>query len=92
MQGQFDGSYLSPPGITGDPAPLNEHEDQLEGEGDRWPCRFCGKVLKSAQALGGHQNFHRRERDSLGIKCQKTLLKRRRREESARQAELDAQG
>ncbi|KVI10819.1 zinc finger protein 2-like [Cynara cardunculus var. scolymus] len=29
-----------------------------------YACSFCGRKLHSPQALGGHQNAHRRERDS----------------------------
>ncbi|KAI3769954.1 hypothetical protein L6452_01070 [Arctium lappa] len=29
-----------------------------------YTCSFCGRKLHSPQALGGHQNAHRRERDS----------------------------
>ncbi|KAH7863081.1 hypothetical protein Vadar_013103 [Vaccinium darrowii] len=30
-----------------------------------YPCAFCKKQFKSAQALGGHMNVHRRERAQL---------------------------
>ena len=30
-----------------------------------YPCGFCKKQFKSAQALGGHMNVHRRERAKL---------------------------
>ncbi|KAG5567459.1 hypothetical protein RHGRI_002868 [Rhododendron griersonianum] len=30
-----------------------------------YPCAFCKKQFKSAQALGGHMNIHRRERAQL---------------------------
>ncbi|KAK8491051.1 hypothetical protein V6N11_047096 [Hibiscus sabdariffa] len=35
-----------------------------------WPprsysCSFCGRVFRSAQALGGHMNVHRRDRARL---------------------------
>ncbi|XP_057472829.1 transcriptional regulator SUPERMAN-like [Actinidia eriantha] len=30
-----------------------------------YPCGFCRKQFKSAQALGGHMNVHRRERAKL---------------------------
>ncbi|KAL6978639.1 hypothetical protein U1Q18_020305 [Sarracenia purpurea var. burkii] len=30
-----------------------------------YPCSFCKKHFKSAQALGGHMNVHRRERAQL---------------------------
>ncbi|KAG5616171.1 hypothetical protein H5410_015995 [Solanum commersonii] len=31
-------------------------------EHDSYICRFCKKVLRCAQALGGHMNIHRRDR------------------------------
>ncbi|CAH1434348.1 unnamed protein product [Lactuca virosa] len=30
----------------------------------KYTCSFCGKKFYSPQALGGHQNGHRRERDA----------------------------
>ncbi|XP_058222308.1 transcriptional regulator SUPERMAN-like [Rhododendron vialii] len=30
-----------------------------------YPCAFCKRQFKSAQALGGHMNIHRRERAEL---------------------------
>ncbi|XP_028060575.1 transcriptional regulator SUPERMAN-like [Camellia sinensis] len=40
--------------------------------GFSWPhrnytCSFCKKQFKSAQALGGHMNIHRRERAKLNL-------------------------
>ncbi|KAL1196973.1 putative transcriptional regulator RABBIT EARS [Cardamine amara subsp. amara] len=40
------------------------------GGGCMWPprsysCSFCGREFKSAQALGGHMNVHRRDRARL---------------------------
>ena len=37
-----------------------------------WPprsysCRFCGREFRSAQALGGHMNVHRRDRARLKL-------------------------
>ncbi|EPS64097.1 hypothetical protein M569_10685, partial [Genlisea aurea] len=40
--------------------------------GFSWPqrnykCSFCKKEFKSAQALGGHMNVHRRDRARMRI-------------------------
>ncbi|KAJ0581389.1 putative transcription factor C2H2 family [Helianthus annuus] len=40
--------------------------------GFSWPrrnftCNFCKKVYRSAQALGGHMNVHRRDKARLGL-------------------------
>ncbi|KAK9055734.1 hypothetical protein SSX86_026819 [Deinandra increscens subsp. villosa] len=40
--------------------------------GFSWPrrnfrCNFCNKEYKSAQALGGHMNVHRKDRVKLGL-------------------------
>nr|XP_043620227.1 transcriptional regulator SUPERMAN-like [Erigeron canadensis] len=46
--------------------------DQKDYYGFSWPqrnfmCTFCNKEYKSAQALGGHMNVHRRDRAKLRL-------------------------
>lgn len=38
----------------------------------KYPCNFCDRVFITAQALGGHQNSHRRERDSIKMYNEET--------------------
>uniref|UniRef100_A0A7N0U609 C2H2-type domain-containing protein n=1 Tax=Kalanchoe fedtschenkoi TaxID=63787 RepID=A0A7N0U609_KALFE len=45
-------------------------EDTANGMGTTWPprsytCTFCRREFRSAQALGGHMNVHRRDRARL---------------------------
>lgn len=45
---------------------------QKDSCGFSWPrrhftCNFCNKEYKSAQALGGHMNIHRRDKARLGL-------------------------
>ncbi|GMI63913.1 ZINC FINGER PROTEIN 1, EMBRYO DEFECTIVE 3022 [Hibiscus trionum] len=45
-------------------------EDTRNAMGTTWPprsytCTFCGREFRSAQALGGHMNVHRRDRARL---------------------------
>ncbi|XAR71995.1 hypothetical protein NMG60_11018474 [Bertholletia excelsa] len=51
--------------------PINSFEGQAFAAGDLvWPprsytCSFCRREFRSAQALGGHMNVHRRDRARL---------------------------
>uniref|UniRef100_A0A0D9W8T0 C2H2-type domain-containing protein n=1 Tax=Leersia perrieri TaxID=77586 RepID=A0A0D9W8T0_9ORYZ len=44
--------------------------DDVDGLGGTWPprsytCAFCRREFRSAQALGGHMNVHRRDRAKM---------------------------
>ena len=46
----------------------NSHKTMLavghrNSAGRTFPCSFCGREFRNPQALGGHMNVHRRERD-----------------------------
>lgn len=55
---------------TGRPAPDVEAAVDDDGLGGAWPprsytCAFCRREFRSAQALGGHMNVHRRDRAKM---------------------------
>ncbi|KAF6134117.1 hypothetical protein GIB67_013514 [Kingdonia uniflora] len=54
-------------------------EDTSNAMGTTWPprsytCTFCRREFRSAQALGGHMNVHRRDRARLRQSPPKTII------------------
>ncbi|KAF8702261.1 hypothetical protein HU200_033027 [Digitaria exilis] len=59
-----------PASTVGGHAPVDVGDEDDDGLGGAWPprsytCAFCRREFRSAQALGGHMNVHRRDRAKM---------------------------
>ncbi|TKY62381.1 Transcriptional regulator SUPERMAN [Spatholobus suberectus] len=61
----MEGNYLSRNSHKGDRFGFEEHSWGSSWPARNYACSFCKREFKSAQALGGHMNVHRRDRARL---------------------------
>ncbi|KAK7396418.1 hypothetical protein VNO78_17416 [Psophocarpus tetragonolobus] len=61
----MEGNYLTRNTHKGDRHGFEEHSWGSSWPARNYACSFCKREFKSAQALGGHMNVHRRDRARL---------------------------
>ncbi|QCD97720.1 transcriptional regulator SUPERMAN-like [Vigna unguiculata] len=61
----MEGNYLTRNTDKGDRFGFEEHSWGSSWPARNYACSFCKREFKSAQALGGHMNVHRRDRARL---------------------------